>query len=364
MRHPTIDLIERRVSANRFDPTHSLADTEIKELVRLATRATSAFNLQNWRFIAVRTTQVKEELRDLAYGQIKVSDAAVTFIICGQRPDHETIAERLRPFVETGLMPASMAAEWQNSVRIKYADDGVARDEAILSATPGAAALIYAAEAMSLVSGPMVGFDASPSLASSVSPKARFPSCSFLSAAPRRQTGLRSRAVRLPRFSSYHETEFYRSCAHRHSADCLGQHLTRDDRVAARFLPDHRCPAARTPCGNPAAGYRASVAKRHLVDAVIHPRRSQHINLSEHDVCCGLQTSGRRCGNRSRCPTAHRRFPGVIPARRSASTTGCLECPARHGGVGMLVLTPDAALDPIGIGAGLLGALSMALGGR
>lgn len=161
MPHPTIALIEGRVSANQFDPSHTLTDGEIESLIRLATRAPTAFNLQNWRFIAVRTPEAKARLRDLAFGQIKVSDAAVTFIVCGQWPDHATLAERLHPFVETGLMPPAMAAGWQESVRARYAEDPAsARDEAIRSATLGAATLIYAAEAMGLVSGPMVGFDA------------------------------------------------------------------------------------------------------------------------------------------------------------------------------------------------------------
>ena len=38
MTHPMIALIEQRASANRFDATHALADTEIEELVHLATR--------------------------------------------------------------------------------------------------------------------------------------------------------------------------------------------------------------------------------------------------------------------------------------------------------------------------------------
>lgn len=59
MTHPMIALIEQRVSANRFDATHALADAEIEQLVRLATRAPTAYNLQNWRFIAVRTPEGK-----------------------------------------------------------------------------------------------------------------------------------------------------------------------------------------------------------------------------------------------------------------------------------------------------------------
>ncbi|MBB6488691.1 nitroreductase family protein [Rhizobium lusitanum] len=160
MPNPTISLIERRVSANRFDPHHTLTNAEIEELVRLATRAPTAYNLQNWRFIAVRKPGAKARLRKLAFDQAKVSDAAVTFIICGERPDDATLPSRLRPFVEAGHMPEAMALRWQDATRAQYADPQAARDEAIRSATLGAATLIYAAEALGLATGPMVGFDA------------------------------------------------------------------------------------------------------------------------------------------------------------------------------------------------------------
>ena len=61
--HPTLALIEQRISANRFDASHTLADAEIARLVQLATRAPTAYNLQNWRFIAVRTPGAKARLR-------------------------------------------------------------------------------------------------------------------------------------------------------------------------------------------------------------------------------------------------------------------------------------------------------------
>ncbi|MER8926339.1 nitroreductase family protein [Mesorhizobium sp. M0859] len=160
MTNPAISLIERRMSANRFDASHALTDAEIEELARLATRAPSAYNLQNWRFIAVRTPEAKARLRSVAHGQVKVQEAAVTFIICGVLPDHAALDARLRPFVEAGFMPADMASGWQEGARAQYADPLAARDEAVRSATLGAATLIFAAEALGLVSGPMAGFDA------------------------------------------------------------------------------------------------------------------------------------------------------------------------------------------------------------
>lgn len=160
MINPAIALIERRVSANRFDASHTLTDAEIEDLTRLATRAPSAYNLQNWRFIAVRTPDAKARLWSLAHGQAKVMDAAVTFIVCGVLPDPTAIAERLRPFVQAGHMPANMVRDWQEGARAHYADPQTARDEAVRSASLGAATLIHAAEALGLASGPMVGFDA------------------------------------------------------------------------------------------------------------------------------------------------------------------------------------------------------------
>ena len=160
MTNPAIAPSERRGSATRFDAGYVLTDAEIEELTRPATRAPTAYNLQNWRFVAVRTPEAKARLCDLAYGQAKVSDAAVTFIICGLLPNHASIPERLRPFVQAGYMPSEMVAGWQEGARVQYADPRMARDEAVRSASLGAATLIHAAEALGLASGPMVGFAA------------------------------------------------------------------------------------------------------------------------------------------------------------------------------------------------------------
>ncbi len=160
MTNSAISILERRVSANWFDPSHTLPLSEIEKLVYLATRAPTAYNLQNWRFIAVRTSTQKARLHRLAHHQAKVLDAAVTFIIIGVLPNHAVLPDRLRPSVEAGIMPADMVSEWQQGARLQYADPQTARDEALRSATFGASTLIYASAALGLASGPMVGFDA------------------------------------------------------------------------------------------------------------------------------------------------------------------------------------------------------------
>lgn len=159
MNHPALALIETRISANLFDSSQTVSDAEIENLVRLATRAPTAYNLQNWRFIAVRSSDAKARLHPHAWHQAKIREAAVTFIICGVMPDAATLAERLRPSVEAGFMPSDMPAQWQAASSPQYSDPQFARDEAVRSATFGAATLIFAAEASGFVSCPMVGFD-------------------------------------------------------------------------------------------------------------------------------------------------------------------------------------------------------------
>ena len=154
------EAIRGRTSTNVFDSTHRLSDAEIDALVALATRAPTAFNLQNWHFVAVRTSEAKQRLRALAYDQEKVTQAAVTFIVCGELPEAGSLPARLQPFVAAGHMPATMPEAWVGMASGMYADPVAARDEAIRSASLGAATLMLAAAGQGLASGPMIGFDA------------------------------------------------------------------------------------------------------------------------------------------------------------------------------------------------------------
>jgi nitroreductase len=161
MTHPALDVIKHRISTNRFDASHRLSDAEIGELVEYASQAPSAYNLQNWRFIAVRDPAAKAKLKNLAYGQQKIADAAVTFIVVGLLHPHEGLGRALEPFVQSGAMDRSTADGWISSARQAYgANERLQRDEAIRSGSLAAMTLMIAAQAQGLASGPMIGFDA------------------------------------------------------------------------------------------------------------------------------------------------------------------------------------------------------------
>jgi nitroreductase len=161
MTNVVIETILSRTAAKYYDPAATLSDDEIRELVRIGTTAPTSFHLQNWRFIAVRTREAKARLSPIAWNQPAVIDAAVTFIVCGQLVETSVIPERLAPLVELGVMPAAMVADWEIPARNLYmAYPQRRRDEAVRTATFGAAAMIYAARSLGLGSTPMIGFDA------------------------------------------------------------------------------------------------------------------------------------------------------------------------------------------------------------
>ncbi|MCZ4321876.1 nitroreductase family protein [Pseudomonas anguilliseptica] len=154
-------LIESRVSTTRYQGGRELPEPVIRELVQLATRAPTAFNLQNWKFIAVQSAAAKARLYELAYQQRQVLDASVTFIVCGTLEAHTHLAQHLQPSVDVGILPVSVQQSWTDMVNQSHADNPqLQREEAVRSASLAAMTLMLAAQGMGLASGAMTGFDA------------------------------------------------------------------------------------------------------------------------------------------------------------------------------------------------------------
>ncbi len=161
MTNAVIECILSRRATKYYDPAISLSDDQIRELVRIGTSAPTSFHMQNWRFIAVRTSEAKARLSPIAWNQPPITDAAVTFIVCGQLADSSVIPERLAPLVEAGIMPETMVPDWEIPARDLYKDyPQRQRDEAIRTGAIGATAMIYAARSLGLGSTSMIGFDA------------------------------------------------------------------------------------------------------------------------------------------------------------------------------------------------------------
>ncbi|WP_309671908.1 nitroreductase family protein [Gemmatimonas sp.] len=84
-----------------------ITDDEIHTLLELTGRAPSAFNLQPWRFVVVRDQEVKNALKDAAYGQKQVGEAPVVIAMYSDMDD--TMAN-LGDIVHPDLTPDKRAS--------------------------------------------------------------------------------------------------------------------------------------------------------------------------------------------------------------------------------------------------------------
>ncbi len=158
--HPILELIRHRVSVEEFDQEREVDETLIRELVEDATHAPSSFNIQHWRFVAVRDPDARKRLCEAAYGQEQVECASVTFIILGDLRGVERLPEVMQRAVAEGTLPEPKAQAWIRMAQELYTDPQMARDEALRSGSLAAMQLMLSAQARGLASGALIGFDA------------------------------------------------------------------------------------------------------------------------------------------------------------------------------------------------------------
>jgi len=157
--HPILQIIHRRATIESFDPSREIDESLIRALVADASRAPSSFNIQHWRFVAVREAGDRERLCEAAYGQLQVRDAPLTFIVLGDMQGVEKLPQILDVAIAEGTIPAGKAAAWSRMAKQIYEDPQLAHDEAIRSASLAAMTMMIAAEARGLASGALIGFD-------------------------------------------------------------------------------------------------------------------------------------------------------------------------------------------------------------
>lgn len=155
-----IEAIKGRTSANNFDPTHQMTREEILEIVALTNETPTSFNMQNYRLIAVTSKEAKAALQVASFGQPKVGDAAVTFVVVGKLKGHESLPHMIKPMLDAGAIDQAAYDGWIAKCNGMYeGNPGKQRDEAIRSGALAGMTLMYAAHAKGLVSGAMIGFN-------------------------------------------------------------------------------------------------------------------------------------------------------------------------------------------------------------
>lgn len=156
----TNNIFEQRRSINFFNPHKEIKEEVLKDIINLAVLAPSAFNLQPWQVIAVKSKEAKEKLFKLSSSQPKVLEAPVTLIIAGDKsgyePSNPIWNEVLKKYngdkdkLKTIQGFAHSLYGTSEERRLKFAESNAA----LL-----AMSIMYAAKAFGVDSHPMSGID-------------------------------------------------------------------------------------------------------------------------------------------------------------------------------------------------------------
>jgi len=153
-------VIEARHSVRKYDPKAVIPKEDLQEILRLAAKAPSSWNLQHWRFLVVTDQAAKEKLVPIANGQQQVADAYATIIILGDLEADKSARPVYEAAVANGTMSERVADIMIGQIEGAYAaNPDLARDEAIRNSSFAAMQLMLAAKAKGYDTCPMGGFN-------------------------------------------------------------------------------------------------------------------------------------------------------------------------------------------------------------
>jgi nitroreductase len=147
---------DARRSIRQYEPT-PIPEAELRELLRLAGRAPSAYNVQPWRFVVVQEPELKNKLSAAAFGQQQIVRAPATIVLYS---DMLSALERM-PEAMHPDMPADKRDAGVESFRATFDKQTVEEREGWGNAQSNIALgyLLLLAESMGYGTSPMLGFD-------------------------------------------------------------------------------------------------------------------------------------------------------------------------------------------------------------
>jgi nitroreductase len=151
----TFDAINQRRSVKAFDPAHRFTASEETKLFEAAIQSPTSFNMQNWRFVVVRDTELRKQIRAAAVDQAQATDASLLIVLTADLKAWKKSPERYwrnaAPEIQK-LVTGWMGPFYEGKEQLQ-------RDEAMRSCGIAGQTIMLAAQAMGYDSCPMIGFD-------------------------------------------------------------------------------------------------------------------------------------------------------------------------------------------------------------
>jgi len=154
-------LIDKRRSANNFIDGVVMTEDDIRPILEDVKLAPSAFNLQHTEYIVVLDQELKEKVREAAYGQYKVHAASGVILVLGDKEAYKQTAHISQGMVDLGIMTNCELENLIDDNAKFYEERGEAfmKEDAIRNASLSAMLFMLAAKNRGWDTCPMIGFD-------------------------------------------------------------------------------------------------------------------------------------------------------------------------------------------------------------
>ena len=151
----TFDSIKERRSVKHYDTNHKLTEDEINQLMSLAVLSPTSFNMQNWRFVLVKDSETRKQIRAASWDQAQVTDSSLLIVVCADLKSWKDNPLQYwvnAPKEAQEFLVSAMGPFYEGK-------DQLQRDEAMRSCGIAAQTIMLAAKSMGYDSNPMIGFD-------------------------------------------------------------------------------------------------------------------------------------------------------------------------------------------------------------
>ncbi|RLQ97400.1 nitroreductase family protein [Falsibacillus albus] len=141
------EIIEERKATKIYDPNVEIPREDLVEILELAGKAPSAWNLQHWNFMVFDKKEVQQKLLPIAYNQQQVLDSSAVVAVLGDLEANKNVDPVFDPAVESGAMTSEIKEVLNGQIQGAYQNEQYARDAAFSNASLAAMQLMLAAKA-------------------------------------------------------------------------------------------------------------------------------------------------------------------------------------------------------------------------
>ena len=152
----TMEAVYKRRAIKHFDATHTFTEDEERKLLEATIQAPTSFNIQHWRFVIFRDSELRTKIRkEFGNDQAQITDASLLILFTADVKAWQKKPERY--WVNAPKEVSDLLVNWMGPFH--EGREWLQRDEAQRSIGMALQTLMLVAEDMGYQSCPMIGFD-------------------------------------------------------------------------------------------------------------------------------------------------------------------------------------------------------------